>query len=81
MTGTMPTHCASSPPSGAPRRPMPDAEVQHPGQVLDIIMLAVTGGRERSEADYRALLARGGWALERVVPTASPLSLVEAVPS
>ena len=60
---------------------VPDAEVQHPGQVLDIIMLAVTGGRERSEADYRALLARGGWALERVVPTASPLSLVEAVPS
>jgi hypothetical protein len=58
---------------------VPDATVQHPGQVLDIIMLAVTGGRERTEADYQRLLADGGWRLQQVRPTASPLSLVEAV--
>ena len=56
-----------------------DATAPHPGQVLDIIMLAVTGGRERSEADYRRLLGAGGWRLQHVRPTASPLSLVEAV--
>lgn len=57
---------------------VPDAAVQHPGQVLDIIMLAVTGGRERTEVDYRGLLAQAGWSLRRVIPTASPLSVVEA---
>jgi hypothetical protein len=60
---------------------VPDAAVQHPGQVLDIIMLAVTGGRERTEGDYADLLAKGGWSLRRVIPTASPLSLVEAEPA
>lgn len=60
---------------------VPDSDVQHPGQVLDIIMLAVTGGRERTESDYRALLAQEGWSLRRVIPTASPLSVVEALPA
>lgn len=48
-------------------------------KVLDIIMLAVTGGRERTRAEYEKLLASAGFRLERVIQTASQYSLVEAV--
>jgi len=34
-----------------------------------------------SEEEFRALLARAGFALTRVVPTAGALSVVEAVPA
>jgi hypothetical protein len=50
------------------------------GKLIDIEMLVVTdGGRERTEDEYRTILAAGGWALQRVIPTMSPLSLLEAV--
>jgi hypothetical protein len=51
----------------------------HFGKTLDIIMLAVTGGRERTEAQHAALLAAAGFELARVIPTSSQYSLVEAV--
>ncbi len=47
---------------------------------LDICMLIYVGGRERTEPQYRDLLAAGGFQLTRIVPTASPLSIIEAVP-
>src|SRR5690606_2320305 len=50
----------------------------HLGKTLDIIMLAVTGGRERTRSEYAALLADAGLRLERVVPTTSHYSIVEA---
>jgi hypothetical protein len=49
------------------------------GKVLDIEMLALPGGKERSEQEFRALFAGAGFELTRVVPTKSPLSVVEAV--
>lgn len=48
------------------------------GKFIDYEMLLMTGGRERSEADFRALLSRAGFELTRVVRTKSPLSVVEA---
>ena len=50
------------------------------GKWLDIAMLVYAGGCERTEAEYRDLLARAGFRLTRVVPTASPVSVIEAVP-
>jgi hypothetical protein len=50
----------------------------HLGKTLDIIMLAVTGGRERTRSEYAALLDDAGLRLERVVPTQSQYSIVEA---
>ena len=44
-------------------------------------MLAVTGGRERTRAEYEALLDRSGFRLERVLPTRSEYSIVEALAS
>jgi hypothetical protein len=48
------------------------------GKQLDMNMLALTGGRERTREEFRDLLARAGLALRRVLPTACPLGIVEA---
>lgn len=53
----------------------------HFGKLLDIIMLAVTGGRERTRSQFAALLTETGFRLERVLPTASQYSIVEAIPA
>jgi hypothetical protein len=53
-------------------------DTPHPGKMLDMVMLAQTGGEERSEAEYRLLLANAGFRLTRVVPTNSAASIVEA---
>ena len=55
-----------------------EAPGPHFSKTLDIIMLAVTGGRERTPSEYEALLKAAGFRLERIVPTASRYSVVEA---
>jgi SAM-dependent methyltransferase len=48
-------------------------------KLLDIEMLVnAHGGRERTHDEYAALLASAGLKLERILPTASPFSIVEA---
>jgi hypothetical protein len=59
---------------------MPTDDAPHPAQMLDMTMLALTGGRERTEDEYADLLARAGFRLERVIPTRSSVSVLEAVP-
>jgi len=49
-----------------------------PAQAMDLNMLVILGGRERTEAEYRRLLADAGFRLERVIPTHSPFSVIEA---
>ncbi|HLL76716.1 MAG TPA: methyltransferase [Pyrinomonadaceae bacterium] len=48
-------------------------------KVLDVIMLAVTGGRERTPSEYEALLSRTGFRLERIITMPSQYSIIEAV--
>ncbi len=48
--------------------------------MVDVTMLARVGGRERTEAEYRALLEGAGFRVARVVPTGSLFSLLECVP-
>ncbi|XXF79275.1 methyltransferase [Myxococcaceae bacterium GXIMD 01537] len=60
---------------------MPDGPGPSMAKPLDIGMLALTGGRERTVAEYGELLAQAGFKLTRVVPTPSPFSIVEAVPA
>lgn len=57
---------------------LPAPNVMHPGKALDITMLTIAGGQERTEEEYRALLAKAGLRLTRVIPTMSPASIVEA---
>jgi hypothetical protein len=51
----------------------------HFSKTLDILMLALTGGRERTPAEHAQLLESAGFRLERVLPTAAQYSIVEAV--
>jgi hypothetical protein len=48
------------------------------GKLIDIEMMALPGGRERSADEFKALFARSGFEMTRIVPTKSPLSVVEA---
>jgi hypothetical protein len=49
--------------------------------LLDMHMMAMFGrARERTEAEFRGLLAEAGFTLLRVIPTASPVSILEAAP-
>lgn len=50
------------------------------GKFIDIVMLILTGGRERSIDEYRELLASAGFRLNRVVPTAAQFAVIEAFP-
>jgi hypothetical protein len=50
-----------------------------PGNWADLNMLLNLGSRERTAEEYRKLLAQAGFRMTRVVPTASPLSVFEAV--
>jgi hypothetical protein len=45
---------------------------------LDLEMLVGNAGRERNAAEYRTLLQDAGFQMTRIIPTASPFSLVEA---
>jgi C-methyltransferase len=45
---------------------------------LDLEMLVDNGGRERTAAEYQDLLQNTGFHMTRVIPTASPFSLIEA---
>ena len=49
-----------------------EAPEPHLAKVLDIIMLTVTGGRERTRVEYQTLFEAGGFRLDRVIPTARP---------
>lgn len=60
---------------------LPPGDTPHPGKLLDLAMLVMPGGQERTEEEYRHLLGRAGFQLTRVVPTASAVSIVEAVAS
>jgi SAM-dependent methyltransferase len=57
--------------AGGAREPLFEAAVS------DLNMLVLTGGRERTEAEYRALLGRAGFRLTRVVPSQALVSLIE----
>jgi hypothetical protein len=57
---------------------VPPPNVPHPAKALDVTMLTVAGGQERTADEYRDLLAKAGLRLTRVIPTMSPVSIVEA---
>ena len=50
------------------------------GKIMDLEMLVMPGGKERTEEEFRRLFESAGFTLTRVVPTRSPLSVIEARP-
>ncbi len=51
------------------------------GRYLDLIMLVLAKGRERTEEQYRTLFEAAGFTLSRVVATRSELSVIEGRPA
>lgn len=49
-------------------------------KIFDLDMLVVTGGRERTEIEYRNLLASAGFTLAAIHPTAGLQCVIEGVP-
>jgi O-methyltransferase domain/Dimerisation domain len=60
---------------------IPPGDAPFAGKFTDITMLLAVGGRERTAEEYRSLLTAAGFSLTRIVPTASPASVIEAVPA
>ncbi len=54
---------------------LPEGPEPHPAKVLDIIMLAITGGRERTPTEYAKLFRAAGWKDAGVVRTPGPMAL------
>ena len=60
---------------------LPEPNKPSIGRLLDLIMLANSpSGRERTVEEYRDLLEKADFRLERIIATASPVSVIEAVP-
>jgi hypothetical protein len=60
---------------------LPEGREPSMGKLVDLEMLVMTsGGRQRTEAEFRVLLGRVGLRLTRIVPSAGTVSLVEVVP-
>lgn len=58
---------------------VPETSEPHFSKFIDLNMLIMTGGRERTEAEFRKLYEDSGFKLTRVVPTESPFSVIEGV--
>jgi hypothetical protein len=58
----------------------PDSNTPSLSKLLDLTMLVMAGGRERTKAEFEALLDAADYKLTRVVPTIGPHSIVEAMP-
>ena len=57
-----------------------DANAPSRAKFADVTMMLLTGGRERTIEEYRALLEGAGFRLNEVVPTAAELNVIEATP-
>ena len=60
---------------------LPDGNTPHHGKLMDLLMLTVTGGVERSQSEFGEILMKSGFTLARVCPTTTHQSIIEAFPS
>jgi hypothetical protein len=51
------------------------------GKLLDLTMLVLPGGQERTEAEYAQLFTAAGFRLSRIVPADQEVSVIEGEPS
>lgn len=56
---------------------IPPGDEPFQGKFLDLVMLLIPGGKERTENEYRTLFEQAGFELTRIVPTGTEVSIVE----
>jgi hypothetical protein len=59
---------------------VPDAASASFSKLLDLNMLVMNGGRERTKAEFHVLLDAADYKLTRIIPSMAPQSIIEAVP-
>ena len=60
---------------------LPEGDTPHQGKLQDLVMLLFPGGQERTAREYEGLLEKAAFRLQRIVPTSSVVSIIEAVPA
>ncbi|HYW73768.1 MAG TPA: methyltransferase, partial [Pyrinomonadaceae bacterium] len=58
---------------------VPETSEPHFSKFIDLNMLVMTGGRERTETEFRKLYEDAGFKVTRIVPTEMPFSVIEGV--
>ncbi|MEU4089051.1 methyltransferase [Streptomyces aureus] len=59
---------------------LPENNERHIGHTIDLWLMLMIGSQDRTLAQYTELFARAGFRISRVIPTASPISIIEAIP-
>ena len=59
---------------------IPPGNDQPFAKILDLTMLVVVGGKERTESEYRELLAKSGFSMNKIYPTSERVDVIEALP-
>jgi len=57
---------------------VPETSEAHFSKIIDLEMLLMPGGRERTEREWRELFANGGFEITRIVPMQAAESVIEA---
>lgn len=58
---------------------IPEGNERFAGKFLDLVMLLIPGGKERTADEYRALYEASGFELSRIIPTNTELSIIEGL--
>lgn len=58
-----------------------DANSPSLGKMVDLVMLTITGGKERTVDEHRALLAAAGFRVNTAIPVSPEITIIEALPS
>ena len=58
---------------------IPEGDDTYFGKFIDLHMLVTLGAKERTQLEYQSILNQSGFELVRVIPTSSPMSIIEAV--
>ncbi len=56
---------------------IPTGNEPFPGKFLDLVMLLIPGGKERTEEEYRDLFNQAGFELTQIIPTGTEVSIIE----
>jgi hypothetical protein len=56
---------------------IPTGNDPFPGKFLDLVMLLIPGGKERTEVEYRELFSQAGFELTQIIPTGTEVSIIE----
>jgi hypothetical protein len=59
---------------------LPSGDTPHHGKMMDLLMLNVTGGRERNATEFTELLRNAQFAVLRIISTSTHQSVIEAAP-